>query len=1019
MESTTILNKPDLRVTTTQLNESSGPVNPLNESQDDLQLDPTSPAVEYQDFVLSDDDIIEDDDEDDIDIDTEGVMDQAEEVLQASRQRARWRFGRSSTPPPGGKVGRQPRTPKQQRQSQHRRSKSVSRGLMSRRRQPDFDLTADDADADDEQDIGERTPSMEATGNATEAAMMVDDKPWRQNRQGRKIGSTNRKPILRYIRSLGAKNRKDDGSDEDDEEDKQHQDDDSSSTSSAEDLVDVEDYDSWDDAEEDDFDDTLLLDPSILEQQSIPLDSLPIIPNSFTSLDRMSMSMLKQQKNLSYLDGTMWQADTLTTKDAHGFGWEHSLFLQAVIQLLAQREQVGVEGSVDYTDNIWKKGPLKKLSFVVGGRRRTGAWNVKYVELRKGNLVYYDDSNRTSNVNNPTYGRKTIHLREAEAVVKESDEQWGPGFVFEILVQGSPPRYWWAQSNESRQAWIRAIRSAMIGSEQAEDNNKPLDLAPYQTSVKLLSELREAVRDTDLQETYVSAIEKVEMELELLQVPVQWVRESILLDNNTDMDRKKPPKRKWSAQDRLSNDITKFWKSIRQLSFSVNGFVVPRDTPVAAERVIGALTRSMLEFDKAFRADDFASDEATKQNQISEMQAVAYARSILQSILRGVEEKICERTVRGLLQGRQELVTISRLVEDDDITSLTRLELSFAGDDMPGDSIDLEEEDMATWICVSRRKQGKSTFPNIKGKKRYAVLSGSVISLFEASSPRPHGLRSQFVLRAGNSIEPEELKNDQQLSDRPQYVIVISGDESNLQKLLIFDDKDDMETWKEALQQKVQELDKAVCSQPSKDMPVSTPAKKIVKGAERVIKGAADNGIRGGIRVIRGAKDSGRKAMKIAADGSMKVMRIATDGSMKMLRGTVGRLRPSARAYQDNSVKPELARAPSLQVLLNESKGQGKREPTVQCVTQRALVFTIRATQLHPVGEEESGKGKDNAEVNEIEIWKTVRVTWTQAFLMSGGPNGRLHSGDALMVIDFIGGKDGDEGEWVSEIEVL
>jgi hypothetical protein len=183
----------------------------------------------------------------------------------------------------------------------------------------------------------------------------------------------------------------------------------------------------------------------------------------------------------------------------------------------------------------------------------------------------------------------------------------------------------------------------------------------------------------------------------------------------------------------------------------------------------------------------------------------------------------------------------------------------------------------------------------------------------------------------------------------------------------------------------------------------TAPAKMLVKGAERVIKGAADGSIRGGIRVIRGAKDSGIKAMKIA------------DGSMKVLRGAVGRLRSSSNmigtrtssATTKVSSSPNdrraILRVPSVQVLLNQSKVPGKREPTVQCIVERARTFVIRAA---------GDQGDDLP-------WITVQATWYQAFIMSGGPSGRLNSGDALVELDFLDAKVEDEEEYVGDLDIL
>jgi hypothetical protein len=741
-----------------------------------------------------------------------------------------------------------------------------------------------------------------------------------------------------------------------------------------------------------------------LQESPVDWGELPVLPNSFFSKPSQNTMMTpssSHQQSFQYLDSGMQQSP-LTKAEADSFAWEHALLLQSVLQLLAEREQLGVEGSVDAADNIWKKGPLKKMSYTVGRRKMrptAGAWSVKYVELRRGNLCYYEDSG--------DQGRTIIHLRQHEAVVQESSKR-GPGLVFELLVEGSPARYWTARSEEERQAWIRAIQAAMIGEEDR--RSRELDLSPYQASLTLYKEMRESIQKADMQELYFEAIKKATMGGVSLQIPVQWVREEVRKASTPPQAadgtiKRQAPKRKNSAHIRRKGSISEFWRSMRKLSFSINGFVVPRDTTLAAERVVGSLTRCILEFDKAF--EDCSS---SSQNQITELQAVSYARSILLSVLQGKEQADSDKLVEDLLQGRPELVCVSSLSEEDEIGSLTRLEVSFPGEDLPDDFEEPEADYMSHWIQLARRRNSTVSVSNSKWKRRYAVLSGAVLSFYEAASPRPNGLRGQLVLNAETTVDTEEIpkesngKSDAVMSDC-RYVVVIKT--SGNERLLWFAEKSDMTAWKESLQKALDFSSEAAATQraPSE----RTPAKMLSKAADRV----TDGSIRGGIRVIKGAKDSGMKAMKIATDGSMKAMKFATDGSMKVFRGAVERLRPSSTPRPAR--RQRITRMPSVLVLLDESKCPEKREPTVQCVVQIVRTFAIRAATAATSGEDENDDEEDE------NYWMSVQVTWYQAFLMSGGSNGRINSVEPLVVVDFATSKEeeDDDDEWVGELDVL
>jgi PH domain len=549
-----------------------------------------------------------------------------------------------------------------------------------------------------------------------------------------------------------------------------------------------------------------------LRKFNIDWNRLPMLPNRFclpplTSTFADGTSSINVNSGSAttapphYLDASLFRnaQKHLTSAEATEFVLDHNTLLQAVLQLLAERDQVGVEGSMDSTENIWKKGSLKKLSFSVGRRMNqrpavAGAWKVKYVELRRGNLCYYEDSGKT--------GCKTIHLRQADTIVQESDSR-GPRFVFELLVQGSPTRYWMASSEEERQAWIKAIQLATIGDDAP---RKDLDLQPYEESLEVYESVRESIQLADSQELYLEAIQRAMKELASLQVPVQWVQEQI--ENELSpilLGTLKPPKFGRSPQKLLKSSIAEFWKNMNQTTFSINGLTVSRNTQLSSERIVGALTRCILEYDKEYVASYGRDVDGAESTYISELQAISYARHILLTVLRSKERQDTSFVVRYLLENPNVMISEQNPSDDTDINPVN-IEVSFAGEDLPDEF--LHSEEMASWVWTrTRRKNPSSIAATVssggrKQRNTFAVLSGTVLSYYAAASPRPHGLRGQLVLSSTTSVryEGEEIMpdNDSSLSGVRHVLCIVS--ESHQDRLLSFENYNDLMTWKDAIQ---------------------------------------------------------------------------------------------------------------------------------------------------------------------------------------------------------------------------
>lgn len=144
------------------------------------------------------------------------------------------------------------------------------------------------------------------------------------------------------------------------------------------DNIDIEDSSTSDDSSDDESSDSSWnIGGGAWEDHQFKLDStlysdIPTLPQHFLG---------DQGAAQSYLDANLLdRKDELSEAEVANFMTEHGLFLRAVVQLLEERDQVGVEGAMDSPDNIWKQGPLKKRSAGVGRRRRSrpsSKWKVK------------------------------------------------------------------------------------------------------------------------------------------------------------------------------------------------------------------------------------------------------------------------------------------------------------------------------------------------------------------------------------------------------------------------------------------------------------------------------------------------------------------------------------------------------------------------------------------------------------------------------------------------------------------
>ena len=516
---------------------------------------------------------------------------------------------------------------------------------------------------------------------------------------------------------------------------------------------------------------------------------------------------------------------------------EQRMLINAALQLFMTRDAIGVEGSVHERHNIVKQGPLKKLS----GKY----WKIKYVEVRKGNLCYYEDSGR---------GRKILHLRY-DTIVKSDKEN-----CFEIFVQGSPSRTWMAHSEEEKAAWMKAIETSKIGGE----STRQIDVTLYNDAIEVFEEMKQELATVTTKESYATTLYEFLDDWSTFQIPIQWVREQVNIPIGTQRGTRHLPKD-------IKSQISDFWRQMASVTFSINDNSIARTTPFASERVFGGLVRCILDFDQAF--SEHLEDTDTQQ--ISAVQATSYARDVLLDVLKSRENGDADLVINHLLK-KPGCVSIERRNREETVF----LEVSFAGDDCQQDNTHTVNE-RSGWIRTRRR--------NTKTwRKRFAILSGAILAHYEAATPRPHGLRGQLVL-GGATVKDE--------STDEMFVLCVSTFEE--ERLLAFESKSDLSSWRDAIQSSIDSC--VVTSAPS---PL-TRRKQFLKGANRLVKNAIpDANFRGGIRVIRSATGGGIKVIKSAKDGSIKVIR----GAVGLLRAKStddregsSKRRPSIQVLMDTS----------------------------------------------------------------------------------------------------------------------
>ena len=615
------------------------------------------------------------------------------------------------------------------------------------------------------------------------------------------------------------------------------------------------------------------------------------LPNSFLDLP---------PDIYDYLDADLVR--NIENQDVTTFACEHHIYIKGLLKLLAERDLIGVEDDISDKENIIKMGVLRK-------KQTKSGWSVKYVEVRKGNLTYFADVEHEK--------RRTIHLRKRTCTCQLSStattREGGQDFVFELLVDGGRRILWMTKSEEECLGWVRAINQGMIG-EVNDSRDSPFDAILYQGSIDDYQTVQNSLKDAKTRHEYMIAMNTLlyrQTSSSALRVPMKWIRDNILKNEKFEEE-------PVAANERIKYNVQEYWKNLCNTTIVLNGNLIEADDIYSGERVIGALSRCILEFDKVENTQDFEQIFNSLKHArgdsnlfITELEAVSYARNILHGALQSTRRGDIEAAVQKLF--RNDYVAYAELVSSEPLN----VDVSYAGDDFSENRPRPSELNVG-WIETKSRKSKK-------WKMRYFVVSEGVLSYFQRADPRPYRLVSQIVLRDAKitTLEGNMLSLDLQGQER----------------LLRFNDRGELVRWKAIIDkgnidliqdQDFEKLDDMIIQEHfdpgtvSDGMMNEKPLKGVRGARAKFLKNAA---------LFLSAKNQANKGMQRAKN--------ATEARMKSIRSGAGLLIRGVRGNSNSSER----RRPTNEMLLSSTKNldsrNEKREPTVQAVVEMNNTFKV------------------------------------------------------------------------------
>ena len=488
----------------------------------------------------------------------------------------------------------------------------------------------------------------------------------------------------------------------------------------------------------------------------------------------------------------------------YNFAMEHRIFAKALLALLAQRDQYS-PNEMNMDGPIIKAGPLKKASHLV-----RGVWRVKYVEIRKGIFSYFDDAEHEEGQllrKNIPMNATLLKYRPVKVNHNALTNASG-GAIFELSEESGPRRLWMANSKDERQAWMRAIQDGMVGGSltRGGENNgndnkynlkRQVQRSPYRKDIECYLKIQKEIKYSSNKDMYVGALSKLLGSS--LNVPVQWITEQANAADEND---------KAFHEDNVSSGVDQLYKDLQRDTVKINEEIFQGGDGHSPEKIIGAITREIMKFDRSSPLHAADQEHARRQkNLISELQALSFARDILLSGNRtrsGGDSYFCVDT---LCHHQELVVTVPNSLEAEP----WRVTITHAIPSKTSGNV-YSLNDRSGWL-KTRSKPQKSW------KRRFFVFSEGTLSYYEKAQPRPQGLRGQINLvdcHVNATRVSKTMKGEDVLDENKSRIFLVSivNREGGLERQILFDDAHKFLAWAHSFEAAIQKKSANVLTSP-------------------------------------------------------------------------------------------------------------------------------------------------------------------------------------------------------------
>uniref|UniRef100_A0A7S3LA09 PH domain-containing protein n=1 Tax=Amphora coffeiformis TaxID=265554 RepID=A0A7S3LA09_9STRA len=346
--------------------------------------------------------------------------------------------------------------------------------------------------------------------------------------------------------------------------------------------------------------------------------TLPITTSSNHSNHSTESEFSKRKRGglgggeLPFMDGSFEPAATIEWDHLASWVKEHGIFLKAALDLLQERDKhAPTVGMMDPV--VLKAGPLKKASILM-----KGIWKVKYVEIRRGMLSYYENLQNEDKLirkDVPLQAHdctvRAVKVHPSKAALQLTTNRRG-GAIFEVVVGGAK-KLWMASSRDERQSWMQTIRNATVGgslttSNDHSDHRGRLRMvnprSPYRHDLRLYLKTQSALRAASSQAEYVSALSQLQKERPSLQIPVKWIakeqEEQQIQQAQQQMQGAEATSpadgQQAFVEEEVDRSIEQLWRDLQRDSVAINGKIYRGDNGLGPQGIMGALAHRILQF---------------------------------------------------------------------------------------------------------------------------------------------------------------------------------------------------------------------------------------------------------------------------------------------------------------------------------------------------------------------------------------------------------------------------------------